>query len=82
MCVRVCVYLHISEKLWQIEVPLFTEAGQLQQETHCVIGFIQTCQGLYRAHGTQTLKHRHVYILYIVTTSLHALSLIGKLETV
>ncbi len=50
-------YLNVSEQLRQVEVPLFTEVRELEQEAHRVIGLIQTRQRLNRPHRVQTLQH-------------------------
>jgi hypothetical protein len=47
--------LYISEQMGQMELPLLTEAGQLQQEAHCVVSLIQTHQTLDRPHRIQAL---------------------------
>ncbi len=54
---RAGVYLNVSEQLRQVEVPLFTEVRELEQEAHRVIGLIQTRQRLNRPHRVQTLQH-------------------------
>lgn len=50
--------LNISEQFGQVELPLFAEAGELQQEADCVIGFVQTGQALHRSDRIQTLSGR------------------------
>lgn len=39
-----------------MEVPLLPEVGQLQDEAHCVICFLQAGQTLHRPHGIETLR--------------------------
>lgn len=54
-CCSVLTDLYISEQMGQVELPLLTEPGQLQQEAHCVVSLIQTHQTLDRPHRIQTL---------------------------
>lgn len=50
--------LNISEQFGQVKLPLFAEAGELQQEADCVIGLVQTGQALHRSDRIQTLSRR------------------------
>ena len=49
-------YLDVSQQLGQVELPLFAEAGELQEEAHGVVGLVQTHQTLHRTHRVQTLE--------------------------
>lgn len=48
-------YLHISQELGQVEMPLLHEAGELQNEAHRVVGLLQARQTLHRPHCIQAL---------------------------
>lgn len=54
-CCSVLTDLYISEQMGQVELPLLTEAGQLQQKAHRVVSLVQTNQTLDRPHRIQTL---------------------------
>lgn len=60
--------LYISEQFGQVELPLLTEAGELQQETDRVIRLVQTRQALHCSHCIQTLSRREKVNMKISNT--------------
>lgn len=48
-------YLDVTHQLWQVEVPLLHEAGQLQDEAHRVVSLLQAGQTLHRPDCTEAL---------------------------
>jgi len=51
-------HLDVSQQFGQVELPLLTEAGELQQEADRVVRLVQTREALHRPHRIQTLSGR------------------------
>lgn len=51
-------YLHVPHKLWQVEMPLLCEIGELENEANSVISLLQTSQALYCPYCIQALESR------------------------
>lgn len=59
--------LYVLQQLGQVELPLLTEAGELQQEADGVVSLVQTRQTLNRSHCVEALRRKKIEVQHVDT---------------